>query len=88
MLKIIKVSSAWCPSCLIMQPRYKELIEQNNFELEEYDYDLDEEIVKKYNIGEILPVEIILKNDKEIKRIIGEKSKKEINKIIESIDLK
>lgn len=88
MLKIIKISSSWCPSCLIMNPRYKELIEQNNFELEEYDYDIDEEIVKKYNVGEILPVAIIVNDDKEITRIIGEKNKKELNKIIESINVK
>ena len=46
----------------------------------------DEEEIKKYQIGKIIPVIIIL-NDKnvEIGRIIGEKSKKEIIETIDSL---
>ena len=39
---------------------------------------MDDEIVEKYNVGDILPVVIVEKDNKEIKRIIGEKTKKEI----------
>ncbi len=84
-MNLIKISSTWCPSCLIMQPRYMEIEKKYNLELEEYDYDLDEEIVKEYNVGTILPVLIIKKNNKEITRIIGEKSKKELEKIFDDI---
>ena len=43
---------------------------------------LDEE-VKKYDVGRKLPVLILLdENDKEIKRIIGERSKKDLVKEI------
>lgn len=84
-MKLIKISSVWCPSCIIMQSRYQEIANEYNLEIEEFDYDMDTEIVEKYQIGDILPVAIVLKDDKEINRIIGEKSKKELVKIIEDL---
>ena len=56
-----------------------------NIEYINYDYDLDEENIIKYNIGDIVPVVIFEKDNIEIKRIIGEKSKKEILDIMEKI---
>ena len=78
-MKIIKINAMWCPGCLISKSIWNE-IEQSypNNEYINLDYDLDEEIVESYNVGDILPVVIIEENNKEIKRIIGEKSKKEI----------
>ena len=64
-MKLIKISSVWCPSCLIMNPRYNELSKNLNINIEEYDYDMDTEIVSKYKIGD--------------------KSKKDLNKIFEDI---
>ncbi len=84
-MKLIIISAIWCPSCLIMRPKYMNLSKKYNMEIEDYDYDTDTEIVNKYNLGDILPVCIILNNDIEIKRIIGEKSDKELDKIIEDL---
>ena len=83
-MKIIKVSALWCPSCLIMNDIIDEVVNEKSMELIKYDYDYDAEIVNKYNVGNILPV-LILVNDKneEIKRIVGEHSKKEITEFIE-----
>ena len=78
-MKIIKINAMWCPGCLISKNIWNEI--ENIYPNHEYvslDYDLDEEIVEKYNVGEILPVVIFEENNKEIKRIIGEKNKKEI----------
>lgn len=78
-MKIIKINAMWCPGCLISKSIWNEI--EQNYPKHEYvslDYDLDEEEVEKYNIGDILPVVIIEKNNIEIKRIIGEKNKKEI----------
>lgn len=75
-MKIIRISSSWCVSCIIMNKLWNELKEKySEYEYIEYDYDLDD--VEKYNVGKILPVIIFLKDDKEIKRITGEKSKTE-----------
>lgn len=83
-MKIVKISALWCPSCLIMSDVIDEVVSEKDMELIKYDFDYDAEIVKKYNVGNILPV-LILVNDKdeEIKRIVGEHSKKEIIEFME-----
>lgn len=74
-MKLIRISAVWCPACLIMRSRLDKLNTLfPSLETIEYDYDLDEEIVSKYNIGTTLPVFILEDNGKEIKRIIGEKT--------------
>lgn len=86
-MKALKFTAVWCPSCLIMHSRYKKLEDEMGYEVIEYDYDFDEEMVNKYNIGEILPVYILLdKNDKELVRIIGEKKENELFEIIKKIE--
>ena len=78
-MKIIKINAMWCPGCLITKSIWQEI--EKEYPSHEYinlDYDLDEEEIAKYKIGDILPVVIIENNNQEIKRIIGEKSKKEI----------
>ena len=83
-MKIIKISAMWCPSCLIMNDLITDLINETDFELVSYDYDLDQDIVSKYNVDTILPVLIkIDENGNEIKRIKGEHSKKELIEFIE-----
>ena len=78
-MKIIKINAMWCPGCLISKSIWNEIEKDYpNFEYINLDYDLDEEVVEKYNVGNILPVVIIEKNGIEITRIIGEKTKKEI----------
>ena len=78
-MRIIKINAMWCPGCLISKNIWNEIEKENpNHEYISLDYDLDDEVVEKYNVGEILPVVIIEDGNKEIKRIIGEKSKKEI----------
>ena len=78
-MKIIKINAMWCPGCLISKSIWSDI--ENMYPKHEYislDYDLDEEKVEKYNVREILPVVIVENNNEEIKRIIGEKTKKEI----------
>lgn len=83
-MKIIKISAVWCSACLITNPNFDNVLkEYPDIEIIEYDYDIDEDIVKKYNVGTIIPVIILLKNDIEVDRLIGEKNKKEIKEFIE-----
>lgn len=79
-MRILKFSAVWCPGCLVMRPVWKKVLqEMPNLNITEYDYDIDEEEVLKYNIGTKLPVIILLDdNNNEIKRLIGEKTKDEI----------
>ena len=78
-MKLIKISAIWCPSCLIMEKVWNELKrELSNIEFISYDYDLDDEEVENYKVGEILPVIILEKDNTEITRFIGEKSKEYI----------
>ena len=84
-MKIIKIGAMWCPACLIMNKRLKEIEKEYEINIISYDYDLDEDIVSKYNVGEVLP-ELIFVNEKEeeIKRLIGEQTINNIVSIIES----
>lgn len=86
-MKIIKFGAVWCPGCLVMRPVWKEILKDYpNLDITEYDYDMDEELVEKYNVGDKLPVVIMLDdNDKEIKRLIGERKKEEIIQFIKEI---
>ena len=77
-MQLIKISAIWCPSCLIMEKVWNQIKDiYPDFEYISYDYDLDDES-ESFNPGDILPVIILLKNNEEVKRFIGEKSKEEI----------
>ncbi len=84
-MKVIKISSVWCPSCLIMQSRYLEIAKSYSLDMLEYDYDMDSEIVQNYKVGDILPVVIVMDNNQELIRIVGEKSKKELDEIFKNL---
>ena len=56
-MKILKFNAVWCSGCLVMKKTIKEIEElYPNIEIESYDYDMDQEEVEKWNIGEIIPV--------------------------------
>lgn len=80
-MKLVRISSMWCTSCIVTYPIWKEIQETYpNIEYEELDYDLDD---VKEQVGDILPVVILKDQDQEITRIVGEKTKKEILEILE-----
>lgn len=84
-MKLIKVSAMWCPACLVMNNRLNKIIDEFDIEVIEYDYDMDEEDVKKFDVGKILPVMIFMNDDKEIKRLVGEVSEKDLRKEISDV---
>lgn len=83
-MKIIKFSAVWCPGCLVMKPVWKKVEEKYpNLDIIEYDYDIDEDEVNIYNVGDKLPVVIKFDdNDLEVGRLIGEKKENEIIEFI------
>lgn len=80
---IIRISAMWCSSCIIMKSRFNDVIKDYNIDVIDYDYDLDSEKIEEYNIGEILPVYIKIKDEKQVSRLIGEHSKEELKTFIE-----
>lgn len=83
-MKIVKVSALWCPACLITNNNLDKIIgNYPNLVIENLDYDFDEEEVSKYDVGDTLPVLIFINdNDKELGRLIGEKTKEELEEEI------
>lgn len=83
-MKIIKISAIWCPACIITNNALNKLKKEYEFDLEELDYDFDD--IEKYNVGDILPVLIFIKDNKEIDRLIGEKNYKEIEEVLKKYE--
>ncbi len=83
-MKVLKFGADWCSGCLVMKPRWEEVEKENTWlQTEYFDVDKNETIAKKYDITDY-PCAIFLDNDdKEIERIYGEASKKEIEAKIE-----
>ena len=61
---------------------------KGNIEVINYDYDTDTDIVNKYNIGSVLPVYILIDNDREVGRLEGEHSKEELLHLLGGYDEK
>lgn len=76
-MEVIRISAVWCSSCLVMKSRFNEVASELNIKVIDYDYDIDTDMVDKYNVSDILPVYI--KGDK---RLVGEHTKEEIRKFL------
>ncbi|MDD3129842.1 MAG: thioredoxin domain-containing protein [Candidatus Izemoplasmatales bacterium] len=83
-MKVVRITAIWCMSCLVMKRVWDKVFEDYpEFEIIDYDFDDDEDKLKEYNPGKILPVVIFLKDEKEVFRITGEKSRKQMKKLLE-----
>ena len=83
-MKIVRINAMWCSGCLSMKKVWNKINEEYpDLDIEVLDFDMDEEEVAKYNPGTILPIAIFFKNNKEVKRLNGEKSFDEIKDVIE-----
>lgn len=83
-MKIVKISSLGCVSCIIMNKVFNKLKDLYSFDYEEYDFDFDD--IEKYNVGKILPVFIFYDDEKEITRLCGEKKLDDFVNIIEGVN--
>lgn len=82
-MKIVKISSLGCPSCIIMNKVFNKIKENYSFDYEEFDYDFDE--TDSFNAGNVMPVYIFYKNDKEVARLVGEHNFDEFSNLMEKI---
>ena len=84
-MKVVKINAIWCSGCLIMNNVWNKILKNYNIETITLDYDDDEEEVKKYDVGNILPVFIFYDGDKEVKRVVGELSYNEMEKVVKEL---
>ena len=82
-MRIVKITSLGCPSCIVMNKVFNRIKEKYNFILEEYDYDFDD--IESFEAGNIMPVYIIFKNEKEIYRLCGEHTLEEFEDAIKKV---
>lgn len=85
-MKVVKITALWCSACLIMNKRWDEVLKEKEIETVSLDLDMDEEEVKSYQVGDVLPVFIFYKEEKEVKRIVGEKTTKELLEEIKEVE--
>lgn len=85
-MKVLKFNAIWCSACLVMKKTYNRIFDEyNDFEVITYDYDIDTDMVEKYDIGTTIPVLVFLNNrDEEITRVVGEKNYDYIKNVIET----
>ncbi len=67
--------ATWCGPCKLMNPILDEVEKENpNLTITRIDIDSDKDMVEQYNIQSV-PTYVILKDGKEVDRIIGAKPK-------------
>jgi hypothetical protein len=66
-----------------MNNRYNEVLKDLDVTIIDYDIDEDSDAIEPFNIGSVLPILIIYRDEIEVLRIIGEKTKKELLKLLE-----
>ena len=82
MIKIIKFSASWCGPCRTLAPIMNE-VKQEHSDILFVDVDVDEQPTLATNHGiNSVPTIIIMKNNDEVCRFTGVKSKSQINNII------
>lgn len=84
-MRVVKINALWCSGCLVMNKVWNKVLKVHDIETVNLDYDMDEDEVKKYSPGNVLPIFIFMSGEKELKRVIGELSEKEMIKIVEDL---
>lgn len=85
-MQLIMISSLACSSCIIMNNIVNDIVEKYKIDIKHIDYDFEYDSIKFDNI-KMLPVFIVTKDDKEVSRLVGEKSQKEFINFLEGAKL-
>ena len=72
----------------MINKKWDEVLKEKKIETVSLDIDMDEEEVKQYEVGDVLPVFILFKREKEVKRIVGEKTTGELLSILKEVEEK
>lgn len=83
-MKVLKFGAVWCPGCLVMRPRWKEIEKANIWlETEYFDYDQDKKAVEEWSIDDTLPTFVFIDSkNREILRLSGEVSRQKLEQLI------
>lgn len=83
-MKLIRITAVWCVSCIYMNGLFNDIDKDilDKYEITDLDFDRDTEEVDKYKMVNTLPVYILMKDEEEIARSVGEKSKEELIKFL------
>lgn len=77
----------WCGPCKSLAPILESVAEERNIELKKINVDDDkDELGVKYGVRSV-PTVVVIKDDKEIGRFIGTKSKSDLNKFFDNLNL-
>ena len=80
--KVLKFYSKTCPPCKALSPITKEIAEENpEVNFIGVDIDVDRDSVQKYGIKGV-PTLVFLRNDQEVDRLVGLRSKAEIQELV------
>ncbi len=85
MLRILDFYADWCGPCHMMEPIIKELEKElgGKVRFERIDVDAESGKAQKYEVLSI-PTFVVIKNGKEVDRIVGARGKSQFKQIIES----
>jgi thioredoxin 1 len=75
MLEVKKFSASWCGPCKTLTPTFNEV--KNSFSgvsFNEYDIDDSSDVASQFGIRSV-PTVLLVKDGKEVKRIVGAQSK-------------
>lgn len=78
-MKIIDFWAPWCQPCKQMKPTIESL--EKDFPIEKINIDEQPEIAQSYGVMSI-PTLLIMDNDKEVKRFIGNTSEADVRGLI------
>ncbi len=71
-------TASWCSVCKVMRPIIEQL-QKEGYDIKIIDSDKEKKLVKRFRI-ESLPTTLILQDDKEIDRFVGQISADELRK--------
>lgn len=75
MKKVLKFSATWCGPCKMLAKTLQSV--QTEIEIEEVDIEQNPELTQQYRIRGV-PTLVLLQDDVELKRVVGVKSKEEL----------
>ena len=75
MKKILKFSATWCGPCKMLAKTPQSV--QTEIEIEDIDIEQNPELTQQYRVRGV-PTLVLLQDDVELKRVVGVKSKEEL----------